>query len=86
MLPDAHNEARKANTIDVLNRCGTRGEDLLQTVTGDATGIHHVEHESKQPSMQWHLTTRPSKTFKGGPLPGLIIPPVCCDATGVLRH
>ena len=79
-----HMEARKTITTDVFNRCGTRGEGLLlQTVTGDATGINHVAHKTKQPSKQWHLTTPPWKIFKGVPLLGLIIPTVCCYKTGV---
>jgi len=82
-----HMEVRITITTDVLNRCGTRGEGfLLQTVTGDETGTNHVAHKSKQPSMQWHLTTRPCKTFKGVPLLGLIMPTVCCDKTGVFVH
>ena len=87
MPPDAHEEATKIITTDVLNRCGTRSEGLLlQTITGDATSIHHFAHESKQPSMQWHLTTPPWKTFKRVPVPGLIIPSVRCDETGALVH
>lgn len=81
MLPDAHNEARKANTTDVLNRRGTSSKGIpLQTVTGHETRIHHVAHKSKQPPMQWHLTILPWKTFKGVPLPGLITPPVSLNA------
>jgi hypothetical protein len=89
MLPDAlgGKEARKTITTDVLNRCGTGGEGLLlQTVKGDATRINHVAHKCKQPSMQWHLTTPPWKTFKGVPLLELIIPTVCYDKTGVFVH